>query len=137
MPNQSNVRPARAAEDERPNDSRWLQLFEPPPDAVYTIDGAAHLVDVSRRTILVYCKHGLISPTRYTEDGRYYFNGDAIRVLRRINELRVVCGDDLSGIKIILDLMNQLERLHSEMRSLRNGMVEAQETRTPYMRRYI
>jgi hypothetical protein len=57
--------------------------------------------------------------------------------LRRINGLRAVCGDDLSGIKIILDLMNELERLRSEVRSLRNGMVEAQESKMQYMRRYI
>lgn len=136
MPNQSNVRAARAAEDERSSDSRWLQLFEPPPDAVFTIEGAAHLADVSRRTILIYCKHGLISPTRRTADSGYSFDGDAIRALRRINALRVVCGDDLSGIKIILDLMNEVERLHSEVRSLRNG-IEVDETKMQYMRSYL
>ena len=136
MPNQSNVRPARTAEDERPSDSRWLQLFEPPPDAVFTIEGAAHLADVSRRTILVYCKHVLISPTRRTADSGYCFDSDAIRALRRINALRAVCGDDLSGIKIILDLMNEVERLHSEVRSLRNG-IEVDETNMQYMRRYL
>ena len=124
------------AEDERPSDSRWLQLFEPPPDALYTIEGAAHLADVSRRTILVYCKHGLISPTRRTADSGYSFDGEAIRALRRINALRAVCGDDLSGIKIILDLMNEVERLHSEVRSLRNG-IEVDEPKMQYMRRYL
>ena len=136
MPNQSNVRAARAAEDERPSDSRWLQLFEPPPDAVFTIDGTAHLADVSRRAILVYCKHGLISPMRGSADSGYCFDGDAIRALRRINALRAVCGDDLSGIKIILDLMNEVERLHSEVRSLRDG-IEVDETKMQYMRRYL
>jgi DNA-binding transcriptional MerR regulator len=125
MPNQSNVRPARASGSNWPSTSRSLQLFEPPPDAAYTIEATAHLVDVPRRTILVYCKHGLVSPTPHNADGGYYFDRDAIRALRRINALRSVCGDDLSGIKIILDLMNELERLHSEVRSLRHGMVEA------------
>ena len=136
MPNQSNVRPARTAEDEPPSDSRWLQLFQPPPDAVFTIEGTAHLADVSRRTILVYCKHGLISPAGRTADSGYCFDGDTIRALRRINALRGVCGDDLSGIKIILDLMNEVERLHSEVRSLRNG-IEVDETKMQYMRRYL
>jgi DNA-binding transcriptional MerR regulator len=137
MPNQSNVRLAQAAPSDQPSVNRSLQLFEPPPDAVYTIDGAAHLADVSRRTILVYCKHGLISPTRRTADSGYCFDRDAIHALRRINGLRAVCGDDLPGIKMILDLMNELECLHSEVRSLRNGMVEAQESKMQYMRRYI
>jgi hypothetical protein len=42
--------------------SRWLQLFDPPDDAVYTIEAAAQLAGVPRRTILLYCKHRLLSP---------------------------------------------------------------------------
>jgi hypothetical protein len=125
MPNQSNVQPPRAPDRNRPSTSRSLQLFEPPPDAAYSIEATAHLVDVPRRTILVYCKHGLVSPTHHNADSGYYFDREAIRALRRINTLRSVCGDDLSGIKIILDLTNELERLHSEVRSLRHGIVEA------------
>ena len=39
-----------------------LQLFEPDPQTVYTIEATAHFVDMPRRTILVYCKLGLVSP---------------------------------------------------------------------------
>jgi hypothetical protein len=42
--------------------SREIQLFEPPPDAIYTIEATSHLVNVPRRTILVYCKHQLLAP---------------------------------------------------------------------------
>ena len=42
--------------------SRALQLFDPPADAVYSIEAAAKLAGVPRRTILVYCKHRLLSP---------------------------------------------------------------------------
>jgi DNA-binding transcriptional MerR regulator len=75
------------------------------------------MVDVPRRTILVYCKHHLLSPAIDAEHG-YYFDGDAIRALRRIELLRDVCGDDLAGIKIILDLTAALERLRSDLRLL-------------------
>ena len=95
-----------------------IQLFEPPPDAVYTIEATAHLVDMPRRTILVYCKHGLVSPAIEPAASGYYFDRNAIRALRRIDALRVLCGDDLTGIKMILDLMSEVERLHSELRSL-------------------
>src|SRR2546430_9567518 len=37
--------------------SREIQLFEPPPGALYTIDATSRIVDVPRRTILIYCKH--------------------------------------------------------------------------------
>jgi DNA-binding transcriptional MerR regulator len=101
-----------------PTRSREIQLFDPPPDAVYTIEATSHLVSVSRRTILVYCKHHLLSPMTATADHGYYFDGDAIRGLRRIEALRTVCGNDFAGIKIILDLTAALERLRSDLRLL-------------------
>jgi DNA-binding transcriptional MerR regulator len=97
--------------------SREIQLFEPPADAVYTIEATSRMVDVPRRTILVYCKHHLLSPAIDADHG-YYFDGDAIRALRRIELLRAVCGDDLAGIKMILDLTAALERLRSDVRLL-------------------
>ena len=90
-----------------------LQLFDPPDDTVYSIEAAAKLAGVPRRTILVYCKHRLLSPL--TDDGveGYSFDGDGIRLLRRIEALRAVCGDDFTGIRIILDLTKELERLQA------------------------
>ena len=101
-----------------PTISREIQLFEPSPDAVYTIEATSRIVNVPRRTILVYCKHRLLSPAAATIDNGYYFNGDAIWDLRRIEALRTVCGDDFAGIKIILDLTAALERLQSDVRLL-------------------
>ena len=75
--------------------SREIQLFEPPADALYTIEATSRIVDVPRRTILVYCKYRLLSPAPTTADHGYYFNGNAVRTLRRIEALRTVCGDDL------------------------------------------
>jgi len=93
--------------------SRWLQLFDPPADAVYSIEAAAKLAGVPRRTILVYCKHRLLSPLFGTGAEGYSFDGDSIRSLRRIEALRTVCGDDFTGIRIILDLTRELERLQA------------------------
>jgi len=93
--------------------SREIQLFEPLPDALYTIETTSHIVDVPRRTILIYCKHHLLSPATGTTDHGYCFNGNAIRTLRRIEALRKVCGDDFAGIRIILDLTKELERLQA------------------------
>jgi DNA-binding transcriptional MerR regulator len=98
--------------------SREIQLFEPPADALYTIEATSRIVDVPRRTILVYCKYRLLSPAPTTADHGYYFNGNAVRTLRRIEALRTVCGDDFAGIKIILDLTAALERLRADLRLL-------------------
>jgi DNA-binding transcriptional MerR regulator len=72
-----------------------------------------------RHTILVYCKHGLVSPVVDPACGGYYFNDEAIRLLRRIHYLRTACGINFAGIKMILNLMNDVECLQSEVRFLR------------------
>jgi DNA-binding transcriptional MerR regulator len=98
--------------------TREIELFDPPPDAVYTIETAAHLVDTSRRTILIYCKHRLLSPMKSAANGAYSFDRNDIRALRRIEALRWICGDDLAGIRMILELTEALENLHSQLRAL-------------------
>jgi len=98
--------------------SRAIQLFEPPADAVYTIDATSRMVGIPRRIIVIYCKHKLLSPAFDTGDPGYYFDGDGIRALRRIEALRSVCGDHFASIKIILDQTAALERLRSDIRLL-------------------
>jgi hypothetical protein len=65
-----------------------IQLFQPEPNTFYTIETAAQLAQLSRRMILVYCKHGLISPVAELRKHGYYFNGDTVRSLGRIQSLR-------------------------------------------------
>jgi DNA-binding transcriptional MerR regulator len=105
--------------DLMPEPLRALQLFQPDPQTVYTIEATARILDVPRHTILVYYKHGLVSPVVDPDCGGYYFNDEAIRVLRRVEYLRTVCGVNLDGIKLILDLSNEVERLRAELRFLR------------------
>jgi DNA-binding transcriptional MerR regulator len=95
-----------------------IELFEPPLDAIYTIEATSHLVDVPRRTIMIYCKHRLVVSVTNARESGYFFDREGIRALRRIEALGSICGNDLAGIKIILELTNALERLHSEVRSL-------------------
>ena len=106
-----------------------LQFLEPEPNAVYTIEAAAHLAHVPRRTIAVYCKHGLVSPVVDPECGGYYFNDEAIRTLRRIEYLHHDCRVNLLGTRVILGLANELERLHSELRAMHPE--GGQQGRTP------
>jgi DNA-binding transcriptional MerR regulator len=89
---------------------REIQLFEPPLDAVYSIEATAQIADVPRRTVVCYYKHGLVFPVTDPARG-YYFNRDGIRRLRRIEGLRPLCRDALASIKIILELMDEVERL--------------------------
>jgi DNA-binding transcriptional MerR regulator len=95
-----------------------IELYEPAEDAIYTIDATAHLLDLPRRTILVYCKHRLLSPVVSAMDRSFFFDRGGIRALRRIEALRTICGDDFAGIKLILDLTEELKRLETRVRSL-------------------
>ncbi len=95
-----------------------LQLFEPNPNAVYTIDIASRLAGVPWHTILVYYKHGLVSVVLDSRGG-YYFDDEAIRVLRRIEFLRQAGGINLAGIKLALDLLAKVQHLEAELRFFR------------------
>jgi DNA-binding transcriptional MerR regulator len=99
--------------------NRALQLFEPDPDVVYTIEAAANLTHVGRHSILVYYKHGLLSSVQAPESGGYYFNDRSIRSLRRIEYLHNTLGVNLEGTRMIIDLANEVERLRNEVHFLR------------------
>ena len=103
--------------DER--SSHTLQVFEPTPDAVYPIEAVAHLVSTTRRTILIYCKYGLLTPVINPADNGYYFDDEGIRMLRQIESLRPICGNNLEAVRLIMELKEQVERLQSEIRFLR------------------
>jgi DNA-binding transcriptional MerR regulator len=94
-----------------------IQLFEPRPGEIYTIETTAQLAEVPRRSILRYCKRRLVSsvvdPTR---DG-FYFDQRGIRRLRQIEAIRKDCNDPLSSIKVILDLMSEIKQLQRQILS--------------------
>jgi DNA-binding transcriptional MerR regulator len=93
-----------------------LQLFEPDARAVYTLDAVASLTQVRRRLIVVYCKHGLVSPVMDPACSGWDFNDEAIRILRRIEDLRTAYGLNLVGIKLFMDLLTEVERLREELK---------------------
>jgi hypothetical protein len=95
-----------------------IQLFEPNPGTVYSIERASQLAHVPRRRILIYCKQHLVSPMANPELAGYWFDADALRTLKRIEELRALCDEPLAGVGLILDLMREVQRLRAEMRAL-------------------
>jgi DNA-binding transcriptional MerR regulator len=93
-----------------------LQLFEPDARTVYTLDTVASLTQVRRRLIVVYCKHGLVSPVMDPACSGWYFNDEAIRILRRIEYLRAAYGLNLVGIKLMMGLLTEVDRLREELK---------------------
>ena len=96
--------------------STRITVYEPETDAAYTLDATAELAGVSQRMILVYSKHGLVSPLPGSGPGDWRFDEEAVHTLRRIEQLRAQCGANVSGIKLILDLMNEVDQLRAALR---------------------
>ena len=97
-----------------------LELFQPDPTVLYSLDAAAHLAGVPRRSILIYCRAGLVRPVVQPPYGVMEFTEEAIHTLRQIERLRAVHDIDLSMLKTMFELLNEVERLRAELRFLRN-----------------
>ena len=93
-----------------------LQVFEPGARAVYTIEVAAQMAQVPRRLIVLYYKHGLVAAVTDPAGAGWYFDDEAVRIVRRIEYLRSTCGLNLAGIKLVMSLINEVERLRTELR---------------------
>ena len=108
---------------DRPNRGQLLEVHNPEPGGLYTLEAVVHLTGASRRSILVYCKSGLVHPKQdlnADDAGPMTFDDEAIYKIRRIEYLRSVRGINLEGIRMIFDLRTQLRRLEDEMRFLRS-----------------
>jgi len=99
---------------------RSLELFQPKPGVLYSLDATARLAGIPRRSILIYCRAGLVRPVVQPPYGVLEFTEEAIYALRRVEHLRTVHGLDLTWIKTIFDLLDEVERLRAELRFLRN-----------------
>jgi len=97
-----------------------LEVKEAQPGVVYSLEAAAGLTGVPRRTLLVYCKSGLVRPAGGPPEGALTFDDEALYRIRRVEHFRAVHGINLAGIRMIFDLMNELERLQEEIRFLRS-----------------
>jgi MerR family transcriptional regulator/heat shock protein HspR len=95
---------------------------------VYVISVAAQLSGLHPQTLRAYDRLGLVSPGRSAGRGRRYSMRD-ILALREVQRLSQDEGVNLSGIKRILELGDELERtrqaaaqLHAEIARLRDEL---------------
>ena len=97
-----------------------IEVFLPKPNILYSLDATAHLAGVSRRSVLVYCRAGLVRPVAQSPDGVMEFTEEAIHTVRQIEYLQTVQGLNLAWIKAMFDLLEEIERLRAEVRFLRD-----------------
>ena len=100
---------------------------------VYVISVAAELVGVHPQTLRVYERKGLLDPIRTTGGSRRFSDEDLAR-LRRIQEL-TTAGLNLEGVRRVLELEDEVERLEAELEASREEMREALATMQRQYRR--
>lgn len=91
--------------------------------AVYVISVAAELAGVHPQTLRIYERKGLVEPAR-TDGGSRRYSDDDVEHLRRIQELTNE-GLNLAGVKRILEMEGELERLRRELDEVRRRAEEA------------
>lgn len=96
-------------------------------DAVYIISVAAEIVGMHPQTLRVYERKGLVEPYRTPGGTRRYSNADLER-LQLIQELSQE-GVNIEGIKRILRLQAENERLRGQLDRMRRLLEEAERRR--------
>jgi MerR family transcriptional regulator/heat shock protein HspR len=101
--------------------------------AVYVISVAAELAGVHPQTLRIYERKGLVDPARTGGGSRRYSDED-IEQLRRIQEL-TNDGLNLAGVKMVLELEAQLDRLRKELDETRKRAdADVEHTHRQYRR---
>lgn len=98
-----------------------LEMYQPQPNVLYSLDAAAHLAAVPRRTLLVYCRAHLVQPVLLPPFGMMAFTEEAIYIVRRMEQLRAIHRCDLAWLNTVCDLLNEVEWLRAEVRFLRSA----------------
>lgn len=101
--------------------------------AVYVISVAAELAGVHPQTLRIYERRGLVGPARTGGGSRRYSDRDIAR-LRRILDL-TAAGLNLEGVRQVIALEDEVERLRGELAEARREAREAiEQTHRQYRR---
>lgn len=99
-------------------------LRERPDDLpVYVISVAAELSGVHPQTLRMYERRGLLAPRRTSGNSRRYSERDIARV-QMILELTQREGISLAGVRMFLELREQLEQMHRRTEALERQLLD-------------
>ena len=93
---------------------------------IYMISVAAELVGMHPQTLRIYESKGLVRPRRTAGNTRLYSERDVER-LRVIQRLTTELGLNLSGVEVVLQLEDQLQRMQARIDRLEREKREAVE----------
>src|SRR2546428_10249596 len=99
---------------------------EPSDRALYIISIAAELAGVHPQTLRIYERKGLLQPARTAGNTRRYSDRDIAR-LRMIHRLTQEQGLNLAGVKMIVEMEDELDRLRRRTEALTRELEEARQ----------
>ncbi|TDU81300.1 MerR family transcriptional regulator/heat shock protein HspR [Prosthecobacter fusiformis] len=91
-------------------------LYEAETDTAYSIEVITELTGMDAQTIIRYQEQGFIRPASGQAADSALFDAESLRQLRRIEHLRSTCAVNDTGLKLILDLLHEIECLRQERR---------------------
>jgi MerR family transcriptional regulator/heat shock protein HspR len=107
---------------------------QPEERAVYIISVAAELAGVHPQTLRIYERKGLLRPARTPGNTRRYSERDIAR-LQMIQKLTQEHGLNLAGVKMIVEMEDQLERMRRRMDALDRDFRKARDRMVTEMER--
>ena len=96
--------------------STSAQPSEPENGSLYSLEILSEMTGVSKQTIIQYQEHGLIRAAQWEEPR---FTDDTVRLVHRIEHLREICETNLAGLKLLTQLLDEVEHLRAELRAMR------------------
>ncbi len=93
-------------------------VYDAETETCYSIEVIAELAGVDPKTVLYYQDQGFIRPASRNARNENLFDVDCLRQLRRIAHLRTTCDMNEAGLKLMLDLMHEIECLREERRQM-------------------
>jgi MerR family transcriptional regulator, heat shock protein HspR len=85
--------------------------------AVYVISVAAEMAGVHPQTLRIYERKGLLQPMRTSGNTRRYSQRD-IEQLLRIQDLTQVVGVNLAGVKMIIQMEEEIDLMRARIAAL-------------------
>jgi MerR family transcriptional regulator/heat shock protein HspR len=96
--------------------------------AVYIISVAAELSGVHPQTLRMYERRGLLAPERTSGNTRRYSERDIERI-RMIQELTQRDGVSLAGVKLFIEMREQLAEMRRRTEELERELLEQMRSR--------
>ena len=105
-----------SGETSRETEYMRLTVINPEAGKLYDVRAAAEYTAVDPDGIRTYCREGWVRAIEYQENGEPLLDEDGIYWLRRIQDLRTEMRLEGPVLRIVLDLMQEVERLRQEVR---------------------